>query len=175
MSAVHSPLPLVYEGAGRFQTPRGFVRKADMLYGAGEYVTMAPVEERSPAGHRAFFATVNEIFKSLPEHLVAEHPTADALRKHALIATGWRDQETHVCGSKAEALRTSGLIKRYVPSDAWPVVSVFGCVVVVLTAKSQAVRAMKREDFEASSQDVLRYLSAIIGVEVGTLPKDAAA
>lgn len=175
MSAAFSPLPLIYQGKGTFQTPKGFTRKADMLYGAGECITMAPVEERSSSAHRAFFATVNECWKTLPEALTAEHPTSEALRKHALIATGWRDQETHVCGSKAEALRTAALVKRYAPADAWPVVTVSGCVVVVLTAKSQSVRAMPKAEFEQSSRDVLAYLAAAIGVEPADLPENAAA
>lgn len=169
------PLPMVYEGQGVFRTPKGHTRRAEAQFGAGEYVVMAPVEERSPAAHRSYFAAVNECWKSLPEAMASEHPTPDALRKHALIATGWRDQETHVCGSKAEAMRTAALIKRYVPADAWPVITVANCVVVVLTAKSQAVRAMPKGEFEQSSRDVLAYLADRLGVEPGAIPSHEAA
>jgi hypothetical protein len=175
VSAGQFPLPLVYEGQGLFRAPKGHVRRADAQFGTGEYVVMAPVEERSPAAHRAYFAAVNECWRSLPEALAAEHPTADALRKHALIATGWRDQETHVCASKAEAIRTAALIKRYVAADAWPVITVANCVVVVLTAKSQSVRAMPKAEFERSSRDVLAYLASALGVEAGAVPSHEAA
>jgi hypothetical protein len=175
MSAAFSPLPLIYQGNGLFQTPRGFIRRADERYGAGQYVLMTEEEERSSARHRAFFASVREIHKTLPEGMAEEFPTPEALRKAALIATGWRDEDTRVYRSHAEALRAAEYARRDIDPKAWAKVVVSGCVVVVLKAKSQAVNAMKKEDFEASADAVLRYLAETIGVEPAAVPSHEAA
>lgn len=168
------PIPQVYEGDGVFRVPRGHVRRCDAQFGVGECVDMAPVEERSSPRHKAFFAAVNEVFKSLPEALTDEHPTADALRQHALIATGWRDQETHVCNSKADAARMASVIRHYIAPDRWPVITVSGCVVAVLVARSQAVKAMSKDDFNASCDAVLKYLAEVIGTLPERIPGEAA-
>lgn len=170
-----APLPLVYEGAGLFRAPKGYVRRADEQFGAGEYVTMAPVEDRSSARHRAFFAQVRECWQSLPDEAAANFPTDVSLRKAALIATGWCDSETEVFRSNAEARRAADLIRRHMASDAWPKIVVNGCVLVILTAKSQAVRAMSKADFDASSDAVLRYLAEKLGVDPATVPAHEAA
>lgn len=173
MSAAQSPLPMVYRGSGLFQVPRGHIRRADAQFGAGEYIVMAPQEERSTAAHRAYFAAVNECWKSLPEDMAGELPTADRMRKRALIMTGWRDETSHVCATHAEAVRTADVLRRYADPDA--MISVSGSVVVVLEAKSQAYRAMNKEDFRASSEAVLRFLAEKLGIAPDHLPTNEAA
>lgn len=172
---ITAPIPMVYQGGGSFQTPKGFARRADELYGVGQYVLMTEEEERSSARHRAFFAAVREIHKTLPDAMAAEFPSPLALRKAALIATGWRDEDTRVYRSNAEAIRAAEYARRDIDPAAWAKIVVSGCVVVVLKAKSQAVKAMRKEDFEASSEAVLKYLAEVIGVEPQSIPNEQAA
>lgn len=150
-------------------------RAADRQYVIGQVYTLEEREDRSPAGHRAYFAAVNEIWRSLPDGVAEQFPTADALRKTALIATGWRDTVTEVCATNAEARRWAERIRQFVAPDTYPLITVSGCTVVVMTARSQAVRAMNRADFQASSQAVLKYLAEALGVDVSSVPDHEAA
>jgi hypothetical protein len=107
--------------------------------------------------------------------MAEEFPTPEALRKGALIATGWRDEDTRVYRSNAEASRAAEYARRDVDPKAWAKIVVSGCVVVVLKAKSQAVKAMSKEDFDASTDAVLKYLAEKIGVDANDLRHTEAA
>lgn len=168
------PIPCVFTGGpeGAFQPLPAFRRKAAEYYGAGEVVELIPHEDRSIASHRHYFAAINECFRSLPEELASRFRSADHLRKAALIQAGYRDERSVVCGSKAEAQRIAAFIQ---PMDDFAIVSVSGAAVVVLTAKSQSMRAMGKETFAASKEAVLNVLGEMLGVPVGDLPKSEAA
>lgn len=155
-----------------FEPLPAFRRKANEAFGAGEVVTLAPVEDRSAASHRHYFASINEAWQSLPEDMAQQFASADHLRKAALIRAGYRDERSIVCASKAEAARVAAFIK---PMDDYAVVSVSGTAVVVLTAKSQSMRAMGKEAFGESKEAVLNVLAEMLGVDVGSLPKSEAA
>lgn len=147
-------------------------RAADALYVIGEEYDLAPHELRSPRSHRHFFVTVNEAWKTLPEDMAQNFPTADHLRKYALIRAGYRDERTIVVSSRAEALRLAAFVK---PMDEYALVSTSGATVVVLTAKSQSERAMGRADFQASKDAVLAILADMLGVDTATLAKQSEA
>ena len=166
------PLPMVYLGNGQFQVNRGHVRRADSLYGAGECVNMAPVEERTAASHAHYFAVIGDAWRTLPEYLAETFASPEHLRKWALIKAGYRDERSVVCASKAEAQRIAAFIK---PMDDYAVVSVSGTAVVVLTAKSQSMRAMGKADFLASKEAVLNVLAELLGVEPASIPTNEAA
>lgn len=138
-----------------------FQRQADAMFCIGETYTMVPVEDRSAASHRHFFASVNEAWANLPEGLAAEYPTAEHLRKAALIRAGYRDERSIVCASRAEALRVAAFVR---PLDAYALVVVSEAVVRVYTAQSQSVRAMGKDAFQKSKDDVLTALAGMIGV-----------
>lgn len=168
------PIPCVYHH-GAFHPLKGFQRRASEAYGDGECVTLAEIEERTLKSHNGYFRAVGEVWKSLPEDMTGTFPTADALRKEALKATGWCDTVTEVCSSNAEARRWAERLLKYMPADACPTITVAGCAVVVITPKSQSMRAMGKDDFRASCDAVLKFLAETIGVSPERIPTHEAA
>jgi hypothetical protein len=140
-------------------------RRAAEAFGSGEVVLLAAEEERSARNHNHQFAAISEAWQSLPESL-AHMPfvkSAESLRKHALIATGWGDTETIVTGSKAAAERVAayvGLLAHR--AHGYAIVEVSGPVVKVHTPQSQSRRAMSGGDFTRSKQDCLGWIEALL-------------
>lgn len=155
------------EGVMRPLNPRA----ADRQYVVGEHYFLDHREDRSAASHRAFFAEVNECFENLPAHLAERFGSAEALRKYALIRAGFRDERSIVCSSKAEAQKIAAFVRTF---DEFAVVSTSGTAVVVLTAKSQSMRAMGKAEFQRSKDAVLRVLSEMLGVSSDALQQNAA-
>jgi hypothetical protein len=164
---------MAYQGAGTWQVlPHAATACADR-YGQGEIVRFEPVEERSEVSHRHEFAFLREAWANLPEHLASEYPTAEHLRKKALIATGWCDVRDHVCGSATEARRTAAALRGEL--DDYTVVIVSANVVRVCRAKSQARNRMKKADFQASKTAILEYVAGLLDVAPADLERAAAA
>ncbi len=161
--------PLVFDWDGEAMIPRS-PRLADKHYVVGEFYRMVPHEDRSMRSHRYYFASVNEAWKNLPEHLAERFPTAEHLRKYALIRAGYRDERSIAAASKAEAQRVAAFIK---PMDEYAIVRVSEAVVTVYTAKSQSMRAMGKKAFGESKEAVLDILSAMIGTTPATLAANA--
>ena len=136
-------------------------RAADRMYVVGEQYRLVHMGERSAASHSHFFAALNDAFANLPEDLAARFATPEALRKYALIRTGFRDERSIVAASKAEARRIAAFIK---PLDEFAVVSVHEAAVIVWTAKSQSMKAMGKAEFQRSKDAVLQFCAEIIGV-----------
>lgn len=145
-------------------------RLADQAFVIGETYALVEHEERSSATHRHYFAVVREAWMNLPEGLAERYPTAEHLRKAALVRAGYRDERSIVCGSKAEARRVAAFIA---PMDEYALVTVSEAVVTVYTAKSQSTRAMGREAFAASKEAVLGVLSDMLGVTPEALARAA--
>lgn len=165
--------PLPYRWDGEAMVPlRGFQKRADDAFIVGQVYRLEPVEERSAASHRHYFAAVNEAWSSLPEHLADRFPTPEHLRKFALVKAGHADSRQIVASSKAEAQRLAAFVR---PMDEYAVVTVTDAVVTVWTARSQSQKAMGKALFQQSKDDVLRIVSEMIGVEPAALQKHAEA
>jgi len=162
-----APLRLRYEGEGEF---RALTNRADEDFVVGEVYVMVEHRDRSTSSHNHFFACVGDAWKTLPDELLESYPTAEHLRKKALIWKGWRDERTIACSSKAEAERIAAFVK---PMDDFAVVTVRDAVVRVWTAKSQSMKAMGAKDFQASKQDVLDFIDDLLGVERGATSGNA--
>lgn len=119
-------------------------------------------EDRSWVSHRHQFAWLHEAWLSLPEHIAARFRNEDQLRKHALIAGGFCDSQTIVCGTKAEAERWCAILRAKEPDT---IIKIDGNVLIQFTAQSQARNAMNKERFQASKQAVLDYVSDLLSVE----------
>lgn len=164
---MNAPLRLRYEGEGEF---RALTNRADEDYVVGAVYVMEERKDRSSNSHNHFFASVGDAWKTLPDELLENYPTADHLRKKALVWKGWRDERTIACASKAEAERVSAFVK---PMDDFAVVTVRDAVVRVWTAKSQSMKAMGAKDFQQSKQDVLDFIDDLLGVERGASAANA--
>lgn len=167
------PIDMTYLGGGTFQALPRFHNVCAAEFGEGEVVSMAPVAEpESTRTRNHYFATLKEAFDSLPEHLAARYLNFDHFRKHGLIATGYRDERSIVCTTRAEAQRVAAFIK---PMDDYAVVTVTEAVVIVYTAKTQKLGAMGKETFQRSKDDVLGWAADLIGVTPRELAKAQAA
>lgn len=166
-----APVPLEFVWADGAMRPLERHRsRADRQYVEGEIYRLAVHEERSSNSHSHYFASVTEAWKNLPEKIAAEFPTADHLRKFALIRTGFRDERKVALASPAEAERIAAFVK---PLDEYAVVTVEGQVVTIYTAKSQSYRAMPKGEFQASKTAVLDYLASLVGVDAQQLTHEA--
>jgi len=167
-----TPLPpMQWDGDALVPLPN-FAKRADSVFVVGEVYRLAPVEDRSPASHRHFFATVNNAWKNLPEDMAERFPTSEHLRKWCLVKAGYRDERTFVASSKAEAVRLAAFVR---PIDDYAIVTVNGNTVTQYTAKSQAGRAMNKADFQKSKDAVLDILAEMIGTDPTTLARSEAA
>jgi hypothetical protein len=146
-----------------FEPASGFMRaQAAKAFGDGEVVLLAVVNERSMRSHRHYFAALHDAWASLPERL-ADMPysvSSEALRKHALIASGFADVMTIDAGSTAAAMRVAAGL-RSVHRD-YCVVKVQGPVVRVFTAQSQSVKAMGNKEFQRSKTLVLEWVDGLL-------------
>jgi hypothetical protein len=113
------PIPAVWEG-DCWRPSRNFARVADRHYVIGEVYSLVTEEQRSHASHAHYFACVRDAWLNLNEHDAERFPTAEALRKFALIKSGYRDERSIVCASKAEAARVAAFIK---PMDDYAIVT----------------------------------------------------
>ena len=145
-------------------------RLADKYYVVGETYWLVPHENRSTASHAHYFAAITEAWQNLSDEQAIRFPTAEHLRKWALIEAGYRDERSFVAASKAEAVRLAAFVK---PMDEYAVVTVADAVVRAYTAQSQSYRAMNRKIFEESKAKVLAIVAGLIGVTADELRRNA--
>lgn len=149
-----------------------FRRACDRLFAVGAEYPLVIEEARSSNSHRHYFASVTEAWKNLPEAFAEQFPSADHLRKWALIKAGFYHERSVTCSSADDARRVAAFVE---PFDEYAVVSVAGDVVRVYTAKSQSVRHMGKDEFQRSKTAVLEILSGLIGVDQAALSANAGA
>ena len=151
------PDPLWYRFNGIAMMPLQLELAQQQFRPDGRYLLEAH-HERSYAQHKAYFASLTEAWRSLSTD---KFPSPEHLRKHALIACGWRDERAFACRSRAEATRLATFCK---PFDDYAVMIADGTVLRVWTAQSQSYKAMGRDKFTRSIDDVLSYVANLIGV-----------
>lgn len=159
------PLEFRWDGEAMIPASQFWARRADRQYVVGERYKLVDHHDRSTNSHRHFFAVVNDAWQTLPDKLQEQYPTAEHLRKYALIRKGYRDERSIVCASKAEAQRVAAFVK---PMDDFAIVTASEAVVRVWTAKSQSAKAMGAKEFQQSKSDVLDFLDDLLGVERGS-------
>lgn len=167
------PILFQYEGDGIFKPVSSVhARSADKHYVVGEHYKLIEHHDRSDVSHNHYFACIKNGFDNLHDSILGEYPTVEHLRKKALIRTGYRDERSIVCASKAEAERVAAFIR---PMDDYCVVVPLNCVVHVMTAKSQSVKAMGAAEFQKSKEAVLNFIDDLLGVEHGATARSEAA
>lgn len=154
------PAPWICQWNGDgFDVLRRQKERADKELVVGQRYVLEALEERSQASHGHYFAALTEAWVNAPHAITDRFPTPEAFRKYCLIMTGWRDEQSLVCSSRAEAMRIAAFIK---PVDEFAVVSVNEAVVVRWTAKSQSYRAMGKAEFQKSKDSVLQFADDLI-------------
>ncbi len=162
--------PVLFAWDGEVMRPFGSImaRRCDEQFTVGEKYTLVQHEDRSQQSQGHYFASLKDMWSSLPEHLRGEpwSESPESLRKYALIRTGWYNSETFACDSAAEADRWGARLK---PLDEYAIIVIKGKNVVRLTAKSQSYSAMPQKgEFYKSKADVLGFVADLL-----TLPPDA--
>lgn len=160
MSRAPSPLSFTWQGDGFTPLPR-CQAECDRRYIVGRIYRLMEWEDRSPASHSHQFAWLHEAWANLPEDLRDLYPTAEHLRKRALIQAGFYDEEIIDTGSATAALRVGAFVHK---SDEFAVVILRGPLVIVRSAKSQSHRSMDRATFQRSKDAVLEIVAGLIGV-----------
>lgn len=163
------PLEFVW-AEGAMRPLDRFQKRAERQYVEGEIYRLGVIEERSTNSHSHYFASVKEAWKNLHEDAADHFPTADHLRKYALIKCGFYNERTVALGSPAEAERVASFVA---PFDEYAIVTVTGTVVSIYTPKSQSYRAMEKGEFQRSKQAVLDYLASMVGVSAKQLGDEA--
>lgn len=119
--------------------------------------------QRSHRSHGHFFARVNEAWETMPDRYKERFPSADHLRKWALIKSGFCDIELYAFDTPEDAVMASAALKK---ADSYALVRVEGDEVRFFTAHSQAMPAMSKEDFQKSKDMVFDVISQLLGADV---------
>lgn len=156
-----SARPIIFDWTGTAMVPRRpFMRDADARFVIGEGYMLEPVELRSAASHRHYFAVVRDSWASLSDELLEQFPSEHHLRKWALIKAGFCTMKQDVFASKAEAIRACAFVKKHI--DDFVVATVKGTVVTVYRAKSQSNTEMDKKTFSASKEAVLLVIGDLL-------------
>ena len=126
--------------------------------------------DKDEAFRKMYFASINEAFAQLPEHLDGRFANSKHLRRWALIKTHYANEQSLVFDKFADALRRVSYISRTQPES---VVSIIGTVIKVWTAQSQSKQAMSPAEFRESASAVLDLLTFLLGVNVSELRRNA--
>lgn len=143
---------------------------AQRQFGAGGEYVLEQVSERSMASHSHFFAALNDAFHNLPETVAPRWPTAEHFRKWLLVESGWFDEKEFDLISEKHAKALATFVRA---EDVYARIAVHGKTVIVRRAKSQSLRAMGKDDFQKSKNDVLDLAEQFTGISRGQAMKNA--
>jgi len=166
-----SNMPIQFQWDGEAMVPAGryWARQSDEQFVVGQRYRMVEESERSTVSHNHEFAWLNEAWQSLPDAMLEQYPSAEHLRKKALIARGYCTMTQHACNTVAEAERLQAALGNEV--DTYAVVTRRQTVVTVYRAMSQSRRSMRGPEFQASKTAILEYVGDLLGVDPQTLGK----
>lgn len=142
--------------------------------GAGQVVLVDLDPERSRKSHNHQFGFVAEAWKNLPEELqgMPYAASADHLRRHALIMTGFRHVDMIALGDDTRAARVAERMRHMdAREDRYSITEAKGPVIYRMTAESQRMKAMGGKRFKKSKQAILEWLADLIGVSPEDLAK----
>ncbi len=155
--------PIRFDWDGEVMRPANayWAKKCDALFVIGQHYELEQHLERSTASHRAYFAEIKSAWENLPEDIAHQFPSAEALRKYALVKSGHCNQNTFVCETKSQAQKLAAFLR---PMDEFGMIDVRGTVVTRYVPHSQSYREMDKERFRKSRDDVLRVIGEILGI-----------
>ena len=125
-------------------------------------------KQRSQQSHSHQFAAINDLWANLPmRHANAPYAaSAEAFRKHGLIATGHCDVETIAFEDKAQAVAAAPFIAALArKAHGYALIVVRDALVICSTPHSQSFKAMGKELFHQSKADVLGWGEEMLGVK----------
>lgn len=153
---------VIYEWTGEVMRPLALHRELCAAeFSIGKRYKLIEFKERSHETHDHFFSVVSGYWHQWPESYDRDLPSADNLRKHALIRTGHYIQSVmhHASVEAATAYVRDSL--RYVDYAEG---SIHGATTVMRIAKSQRKAVMDATEFQRSKQNVLEFCQAVTGI-----------
>lgn len=139
-------------------------------------VVFAEVERgRSAASHKHQWAWIAEAWRHLPESMADQSfaRSSEALRKHALIETGYCNCEVLTfAGPSAAEQAAPFMLRLATQAHGYARAEIDGRMVRVWTPHSQSHQAMGGARFQASKTAVLGWIAGLIGVEPGQLLRE---
>ena len=153
------------------------MRPQTMFYARQEWVPKAWADglaeklrekQRTTASHNHQFAEIHDLWANLPiSHANAPYAaSAEAFRKHGLIATGFCDTDTVAFETPEQAQAAAPFIARLArKAHGYALTVARGPLVVCSTPHSQSYKAMGAERFNASKAAVLDWGHALLGVD----------
>lgn len=170
--------PLTFSWDGEAMCPVGRARtECDQRFVVGmKYVFEEVEDEVSSASRGHFFASIRDLWETLTDDQRERFPSSDALRKWALIESGFCHELFSPCPTTAEAVRQHNnlMLMAAMSEDmsSW-IISREGTVVRVLKPKSQKARLMKKAEFEASKKACFKVIAEKLGVAPDHLERNA--
>lgn len=128
---------------------------------AGTEHILESASERSMAGHNAYFAAINDYFDNLPETIAPRFPTPTHFRRWLLIECGYFDERELTFGTEQNAIEASTYIRTL---DEYARIHVHGRKLLIRRARSQSLKSMGKEEFDASKKAVLELAGEMTGI-----------
>ena len=150
-----------------------YEKVARRQFAEGEEYPLIVLEARSRASHNQYFAAVNEAWDNLAEDIATRWPTAEHLRKWALVEVGFFDEKVFPdCKSPAHAKQLAVFVRSV---DTYAQIHVHKTTVIVREPKSQSAAAMGKDQFEKSKRAVLDLLATLARTTRAQLNENAGA
>jgi len=138
-----------------------FARWCEEQFGEGEVIQLERHEDRSDSTHRHYFASIKTAWENLPDVEVRDRfPTPEALRKWALIRSGYCTESSIVCDTPEQA----AVVAAFMGKREGEIIVVRDNVIKKFVAKSQSYRDMDKKDFQESKTLVLDTIAELIAV-----------
>lgn len=154
--------PIYFEWDGDHMVPRRrFKALCDKTFVVGEVYALVEDTPPSDASRRHYFATLRDMWGTLPESEAGRFPSAEHLRKWALCKAGYAKERIITCDTEKDAKEMAALVR---PLDPFALIVRTGTVVRVYQAESQSKRNMKNERFQQSKEAVFRVVAELVGV-----------
>lgn len=164
-----APIKAVWEGDGFKPASPYWQSKADEQFVVGVTYQISAIAGRSEQSHNHTFAVIVEAWHSLPDELLSTYPTAEFLRKRALVDIGHRNETLYACKSNAAALRLAAILRGM---NQFAVIDVRDDTVRIWEARSMARNAVPdNKSWQDLKTRLLTRVGDIVGVSAEAMNK----
>lgn len=170
------PVAFIFDGRAMIPLDR-FRDLARRQFRAGQEYALIPHQPRSSKAQGLFFKAVQVAWENLPEQWQKRRdtnrerfPTANSLRKWALVQEGFADEHVTVCDTPEDAQKVAALARTL---DEFAVIVVHENIVTVWVAQHQDAHTMDRDTFQRSMDKVMGRLAHMLGISSDDLAENA--
>lgn len=153
------PIYCTWDGEA-FRPLKRHAKACDAAFVVGTAYIVEAQLPRNMMQHKAYFANIAAVWRSLPEDVAEQFPSPDSLRKHALCRTGYCTESKQVFTTPRDAILAAAFAAA---ASDFSIVEVSGNVVRIWKPESQTVKAMASDRFKQSIRDVEVYIAGLVG------------